>query len=81
MYMWKNIFHVVPMRHRDILRIFCECHKNIPKISIPTHKFMFIGSLACFVASLLNLDVILYFDLGYMDLSGLLTSPNYLNQL
>jgi hypothetical protein len=27
------------------------------------------------------LDVILYFDLGYMDLSALLTSPNYLNQL
>ncbi len=28
-----------------------------------------------------NLDVILHFDLGYMDLSGLCSSPNYLSQL
>jgi hypothetical protein len=27
------------------------------------------------------LDVILHFDMGYMHLLGLCTSPNYLNQL
>jgi hypothetical protein len=45
MYMWKNIFHVIPMWHRDILRIFCPCHKNIPNMFVPTHMFMFTCAL------------------------------------
>jgi len=47
MYMWKNIFHIILMWHRDILRILYSCHKNIPNIFIPTHKLMFIGSCSC----------------------------------
>jgi hypothetical protein len=42
---------------------------------------MFIGSCVRFVTSLSNLDVILHFDLGYMDLLGLLISLDYLSQL
>ncbi len=40
---------------------------------------MLIGSRARFVASLPNLDVILHFDLGYVDLSRLHTSLGYLS--
>jgi hypothetical protein len=42
---------------------------------------MFIGSSARFVTSLPNLDVILHFDLLYVDLLSVNTSPDYLNQL
>jgi hypothetical protein len=40
MYMWKNIFHVIPTWHRDILRIVCPHHQNIPNIFILVHKLM-----------------------------------------
>jgi hypothetical protein len=41
MYMWKNIFHVILMWHKDILKILCPHHQNIPNIFTPTHKLMF----------------------------------------
>jgi hypothetical protein len=45
MYMWKNIFHVIPMWHRDIIRIFYPCHQNIPNIFVLIHKLMLTCSL------------------------------------
>ncbi len=50
MYMWKNIFHVIPMWHRDIIEIFCPHHQNIPKISIPTHRLTL--TLTCLLHSI-----------------------------
>ncbi len=46
MYMWKNIFHIIPTWHRDILKIFCPHHQNILDVFIH-HRFMFIGSRLC----------------------------------
>jgi hypothetical protein len=40
MYMWKNIFHVIPTWHRDIPSIFCPRHQNIPNIFVFVHKLM-----------------------------------------
>jgi hypothetical protein len=47
------------------------------------HKGKLLGHQlqACDVINELNLNVILHFDLGYMDLSGLHISPDYLSQL
>jgi hypothetical protein len=47
MYMWKNIFHVIPMWHKDILRILCPHHQNIPNIFVPIHRLMFRYSCSC----------------------------------
>ncbi len=52
--MWKNIFHVILMWHKDIVRIFYPYHHNIPNILIPIHRLLFTSSCshACFLASL-----------------------------
>jgi hypothetical protein len=59
-YMWKNIFHIVPTWHKDILIIFFPHHQNIPKISILNHMPMFISShsrsRAHFVTSLISIS-------------------------
>ncbi len=43
-YMWKKIFHVILMWHKDILRILYICHRNIPNIFIHTHWLLFTSS-------------------------------------
>jgi hypothetical protein len=45
----ENIFHVIPMWHRDILKILCLYHQNIPNIFILAHRLMPVGSCARFV--------------------------------
>jgi hypothetical protein len=50
MYMWRNIFHIIITWQRDILKIFCPCHQNIPKnpfliISSCSHSHIHMFSL------------------------------------
>jgi hypothetical protein len=50
MYTWKNILHVIPTWHRDILRIVCLRHQNIPNIFVLAH--MLTLTLMCLLCSI-----------------------------
>ncbi len=52
MYMWKNIFHIIIAWHKDILKIFCPHHHNIPNIFVLVHMLML--TLTCSLPSVVG---------------------------
>jgi hypothetical protein len=56
MYTWKNIFHVIPTWHKDIQKIFCPCHQNIPNMFVLAHRFMF--TFTCLPPSIVDCNCI-----------------------
>jgi hypothetical protein len=44
MYMWKNIFHIIPTLHRDNFKIICLRHQNIPNIFVLACRLLLTSS-------------------------------------